>query len=230
MLSYQWDSQKLAIKIFSRLLQLNIPVWMDIMGGMGENIFASMAQGVEGAAVVCPIMTRNYQTSQNCQMELQYAKDKKRAIVAIKSEEFETSGWLGLITAGLLWTPIMESMNEKTMNEQIDSVLKQLNKNGIQEYKPSSESMFQALHKRVSVHALPSREKKEEKTLKAVLQSLKIEDGCVAKYEASLTKLGVDSLDDIYLLTDNDLQDVDMAPLHRRKLMAWVRDQTTAVK
>lgn len=34
MLSYQWDNQKLVTEVYRRLNEKNIPLWMDVQGGM----------------------------------------------------------------------------------------------------------------------------------------------------------------------------------------------------
>ncbi len=40
MLSYQWDNQKLVEKVYNYLTnEQEIPVWMDVHGGMQSNIF-----------------------------------------------------------------------------------------------------------------------------------------------------------------------------------------------
>ena len=41
------------------------------------NINAAMAKGVENAMVICPFMTEAYQSSEACELELNYAKDRK---------------------------------------------------------------------------------------------------------------------------------------------------------
>lgn len=38
MLSYQWDDQALVKKIYNRLKDHGLPVWMDIEGGVTGNI------------------------------------------------------------------------------------------------------------------------------------------------------------------------------------------------
>ncbi|KAM7009698.1 uncharacterized protein LKV04_001635 [Tautogolabrus adspersus] len=85
MLSYQWDDQALVKKIFDRLREDGLPVWMDIEGGVTGNINDAMAAGVEEAAVICPFMTPAYQASRSCKKELNYADSRE------------------VITAGLLW-------------------------------------------------------------------------------------------------------------------------------
>lgn len=34
MLSYQWDHQKLVKEVYRRLKEINVPLWMDIEGGV----------------------------------------------------------------------------------------------------------------------------------------------------------------------------------------------------
>lgn len=124
MLSYQWDVQDLVKKIYDHLSAMGIPVWMDIQGGMAGNINDSMAQGVDGAAVVCPFMTTKYQDSKNCKKELNYADHMEVAIVPVMAENsFKATGWLGIITAGALWIDFRKTDN---MNNRIESLAKEI--------------------------------------------------------------------------------------------------------
>eukprot|EP01048_Picozoa_sp_COSAG05_P015061 COSAG05_NODE_1770_length_4114_cov_1.871113_2_plen_673_part_00 len=107
MLSYQWDHQDLVTKTRKKLQAHVIQCWMDIDGGMGADIFESMAQGVQGAAVVICFMSRKYQSSDNCKLELKFARQTGVPICPVKMEqEWNASDWLGIITAGSLWTPL----------------------------------------------------------------------------------------------------------------------------
>ncbi len=38
MLSYQWDHQNVVQEVYRRLNEINIPLWMDIHGGMKGHI------------------------------------------------------------------------------------------------------------------------------------------------------------------------------------------------
>lgn len=103
MLSYQWNVQDL-VEVYQGLRHLGINAWMDTHGGITGNINDSMAYGVENAAVVCCFMTGDYFTSKNCKKELNYADSQSKSIVPVMCEKgFKAQGWLGLITAGLLW-------------------------------------------------------------------------------------------------------------------------------
>ncbi|CAF1200742.1 unnamed protein product [Rotaria sordida] len=107
MLSYNWGSKAVVSKVYDILVESGIKVWMDIKGGMGDNINISMAEGVEKAAVVCCFMTPTYQESHNCQLELGYANElaKKKQLRIIpcmigdkNNKEWRPSSWLGLLT------------------------------------------------------------------------------------------------------------------------------------
>jgi hypothetical protein len=107
MLSYQWDHQSIVTQVRKALQARGLPVWMDVAGGMGADVFDSMAQGVQGAAVVIAFMSRKYQASQNCKLELKFARQTGTPIVPVKLEQdWNASDWLGIITAGALWTPL----------------------------------------------------------------------------------------------------------------------------
>ena len=44
------------------------------MGGMAGDIYGSMAEGVSNASVVVCFLSQKYQESENCRLELQFAK------------------------------------------------------------------------------------------------------------------------------------------------------------
>ena len=71
----------------------------DIDGGMQANIYDSMAHGVSKAAVVIAFIDQRYQDSENCKLELNFAKQSKVPIVVVKMrEKWSPTEWLGIIT------------------------------------------------------------------------------------------------------------------------------------
>ncbi|CAF0889773.1 unnamed protein product [Adineta ricciae] len=102
MLSYNWNSQTIVSQIYQILKDESIPIWFDIQGDMKQNIYDSMADGIENAAVVCCFLTPDYQKSENCKLELQYAKKRGKRIIPcmLGDKSWKPSSWLGLITAG----------------------------------------------------------------------------------------------------------------------------------
>ncbi|CAF3486265.1 unnamed protein product [Rotaria sp. Silwood1] len=83
MLSYQWDNKSTVLEIYNALTAQGYGVWMDVKGGMRENLQASMADGVENSWVVVCFLTQAYQDSKNCQAELTYAKEQRKSIIPV---------------------------------------------------------------------------------------------------------------------------------------------------
>lgn len=106
-LSYQWDVQDKVLQIKTFLTERGIKCWMDIDGGMKSDIYDSMAEGVQNAAVVVCFMTKRYQESANCKLELQFAQQSGVPILPLMmTHDYTPSGWLGIITAGAIWIPL----------------------------------------------------------------------------------------------------------------------------
>ncbi|KAJ8335643.1 hypothetical protein SKAU_G00389850 [Synaphobranchus kaupii] len=129
MLSYQWDNQALVKRVYDRLKDDGLPVWMDIEGGVSGNINDAMAAGVEEAAVVCLFMTPAYQASRSGKKELNYADSRGVPVVPVMvAKNWEASEWLGLITAGLLWIDFRNSEKsddhfEKCIKSLVDEIM-----------------------------------------------------------------------------------------------------------
>ena len=67
MISYQWDDQERVIAARKTLTKLGVPCWMDIDGGMKQDIYESMAEGAMNAACVVCYMSQKYQDSVSTQ-------------------------------------------------------------------------------------------------------------------------------------------------------------------
>ena len=113
MLSYNWEHQTQVKRVFDILTKLGLNVWMDVAGGMSTDIYDSMAKGVANASVVVCFMSQKYQESQNCMLEAKFAMQSGIELVPVlmEGEGWRASGWLGLLTAGSLWTPLYEDLN-----------------------------------------------------------------------------------------------------------------------
>lgn len=150
MCSYQWNVQKLVIKVYEQIERKGIPVWMDIKGGVYGNINAAMAAAVENAAVICPFMTEDYEKSKACELELNYARDRNVEVVpcmtqmqASNGSSYRASGWLGALTAGKLWMDFRNTDGDEALiTERVDSLLIEIArkfgvdvKNGVQPVK-----------------------------------------------------------------------------------------------
>jgi hypothetical protein len=126
MLSYQWDDQRAVLQVKEYLRKRGIPSRMDVDGGMKTDIYDSMAAGVSGSAVVVCFMSQRYQDSENCTLELKYSKKCSVPIVPVMMQggEWGASDWLGIITAGSLWTPLHDPATfESQLPALVDQIL-----------------------------------------------------------------------------------------------------------
>eukprot|EP00794_Sanderia_malayensis_P014117 gene14117-15593_t len=124
MLSYQWDIQDLVKRVYQSLQARGLPVWMDIEGGMSGDINESMAYGVDNAVVVIPFMSQKYMESKNCKKELSYADSQDVSIVPVMTQkDWKQTGWLGIVTAGLLWMDFRPGTN---FDKSIESLTKEV--------------------------------------------------------------------------------------------------------
>ncbi|CAF3543404.1 unnamed protein product [Rotaria socialis] len=105
MLSYQWKVQKLALSMYEYLVEKKIPVWIDIKcGHPSKNLYEGLSHAIENSSCFVCFMTPEYQESDFCQQEFQYAKKCHIPIIPLKLDEnWEPTSWLGLQTVGLIW-------------------------------------------------------------------------------------------------------------------------------
>ena len=78
----------------------------------------SMAEGVENSSIVCCFMTADYQKSENCQLELQYAKTRRKRIIPCMLADrkvWKPSDWLGLITASEIAIDFKDHSDEQLL-------------------------------------------------------------------------------------------------------------------
>ena len=83
MLSYQWNVQEEVKHIEEIMKKHNVKCWMDIDGGMKNDIYDSMAEGVQDAACLICFMTQAYQDSVNCKLELKFAQQSGVPIIPV---------------------------------------------------------------------------------------------------------------------------------------------------
>jgi GTPase SAR1 family protein len=121
----QYDMQQIVIKVFRRLVKEHgLPVWLDIFGGMGSDVYESMGRGVRGAAIVVPFMSSAYDTSTNGKRELKFACNLEKPLVPVMAEagfNHNDSTWLGVCVPGELYYPI-EDKSELAFNKQVDDL------------------------------------------------------------------------------------------------------------
>ena len=127
MLSYQWDHQQQVKRAYDLLTKLGVKCWMDIAGGMSGDIYESMANAVANASVVVLFMSQQYQESENCMLEVKFAKQSGVEIIPVMMAGggWRPSGWLGLITAGALWTRLSSESEFEASVRQLHGQIQQ---------------------------------------------------------------------------------------------------------
>lgn len=97
---------------------------LDIDGGVQTDIYQSMAAGVECAAAFIPFLTKQYEQSDSCALELKFAVQRGVPIVPVMLQQgFSPGGWLGLLTAGVLYVEMYVSSK---LDESIDNLILQV--------------------------------------------------------------------------------------------------------
>jgi hypothetical protein len=103
MVSYNWDHQKVILRVVSWLQVHGYLVWVDTEQMKGDTVDA-MALAVEDAELLLVGVSRPYKESSNCRMEAQYALQKKKSFIPLLMQEgYEADGWLGLMLGTSLW-------------------------------------------------------------------------------------------------------------------------------
>ncbi|CAF1459523.1 unnamed protein product [Adineta steineri] len=104
MISYDSNSQEIVSKIYHYLQLKRIPLWFKEQKETTNDLKKSLAEGVENAAVVCCFLTQDYQKSDFCQFELQYAHKRQKRIIPCMltdTKVWKPSNWLKPITKDL---------------------------------------------------------------------------------------------------------------------------------
>ncbi|KAJ3089135.1 hypothetical protein HK102_007123 [Quaeritorhiza haematococci] len=138
MLSYQWDDQEKVMAIRDALRDRNLSVWMDV-NEMKGNIYRRMSEAVLNSTVVAPCLSAKYEKSANCERELNYAADNKKALVPARMEKDPTYKftWAGLITGGLVYINVSTiSPADEFWGASMDSLAAEI-RNHIEGRKPN---------------------------------------------------------------------------------------------
>ncbi|XP_072045055.1 NLR family CARD domain-containing protein 4-like [Amphiura filiformis] len=120
MISYQWDAQKRMLKLKDELMKAGYAVWMDV-DKMQGNLDDRMSEAVEKASVILTCFSSKYQTSTSCKKEAQYGDYLKKPIIPLKYEEYQPTGWLGLLINPLLYYDVQ---TDETMMQELPKIVK----------------------------------------------------------------------------------------------------------
>ncbi|KAL8570158.1 hypothetical protein ACOMHN_030955 [Nucella lapillus] len=127
MISYQWDSQKMMVKIKDCLVQAGFKVWMDVEHMTGSTLEA-MALAVERAAVVLICMSDKYKASPSCRTESEYIFRLHKDIVPLRLQQgYRPDGWLGILVGSHLY---FDFSSDDLARTNLPKVVKELGHRG----------------------------------------------------------------------------------------------------
>ncbi|CAF0783626.1 unnamed protein product [Adineta steineri] len=122
MISYDSNSQEIVSKIYHYLQLEHIPLWLNKQKETTNDLKKSLAEGVENAAVVCCFMTHDYEKSDFCQFELQYAQKRQKRIIPCMLTDVKTwnpSDWLESIIEDLVPVDFHNVSDPSIMEENV---------------------------------------------------------------------------------------------------------------
>ncbi|CAF0925814.1 unnamed protein product [Rotaria sordida] len=130
MLSYSHRNKDLCYAIYDRLIKDGFRVWID-----RENMYGSpmdaMAYAIENSKYILVCMSEAYKQSPCCQLEAQYAFQKRRPLIPlVMTQRYKPDGWLGIIVSGKIYIDIPKLTIDSAylaLKKEINAYLKQRN-------------------------------------------------------------------------------------------------------
>ncbi|CAF1142866.1 unnamed protein product [Rotaria sordida] len=120
--SYNKKHEELVLKIYYYLKNENLPVWINIQDGINKDIYQSMDNIVEHIRVLVCFMTPMYQTSKECQEQVEFAKSKRIPIISCRLlPNWKPSGWFNKITNDQL-TIDLHAVNQRNFKEKMNKL------------------------------------------------------------------------------------------------------------
>ena len=125
MISYCWAQQPQVLNLIQTLREHGCRnIWVDVEQ-MEGSVLAAMARAVEQASVVVVCLSDAYQRSDNCQLEIEYAMQKKKQIVPVLMEsKLHLTGVVGLALGAKLYYPYYDITDTTAKNNIANAVQK----------------------------------------------------------------------------------------------------------
>jgi hypothetical protein len=103
MISYSHKDKQICKQVYDELIRAGYRVWIDF-DQMHGNVMDAMAQAIEQSHAIIICMSEDYQRSNFCRAEAQYAFQRKLKIVPILLQKhYKPNGWLSFLVSQLLY-------------------------------------------------------------------------------------------------------------------------------
>jgi hypothetical protein len=126
-ISYQWDSQKEVIEIKKFLDENNITNWFDRtnLNCKEGDLHPQLSKGIEESEIFIPFITKKYDTSANCRLEFNWARELQKTMIVVMLEKIEIKNLknIGIFIAPKLRINYFNDHNPKEILEEIHRVI-----------------------------------------------------------------------------------------------------------
>ncbi|PAA83434.1 hypothetical protein BOX15_Mlig005761g4 [Macrostomum lignano] len=110
MISYNHGSKAAVERLYNLLTEAQVDIWVDFKDMKSGSVYQAMANGIEGSSVVLMCITRLYNESNNCRLEVEYAHEcGKKLIPLLLEPKYRPNGWLGFLTRAELRYDLTET-------------------------------------------------------------------------------------------------------------------------
>jgi hypothetical protein len=128
MISYSHQNKDLCYAIYDRLINDGFRVWLD-RENMHTSPMEAMAHAIENSQYVLVCMSDAYKQSPCCQLEANYAFQRKRPLIPlVVTSRYKPDGWLGIMVSGKIYINIPKltvDVAYSTLRKEIDTYRKQ---------------------------------------------------------------------------------------------------------
>jgi hypothetical protein len=123
MLSYNWETKDLVLKIKNDLETLGYRCWYD-SDQMHGSLSDRMSEAVVSSEVFIMCVTDKYRSSYNCTFEAKYAFKKKKPIIPLMIENLNLDYWLDFIISDRLYVEFFRYTYDECFEQLTDLIKK----------------------------------------------------------------------------------------------------------
>jgi hypothetical protein len=129
MISYSHKEKEICKQLYDELIRAGYRVWIDF-DNMHGNVMDAMAQAIELSQIIILCMSEQYQRSNYCRAEAQYAfKRKLKMIPILVQKYYKPDGWLSFLISHLLYI----DFTKHDFPQAIEMLLKELKLSHLQD-------------------------------------------------------------------------------------------------
>ena len=88
-LSYNWDHKPYVQKLYDKLCNLNLKVWIDDKELDHTSLTAQLANGIKNSLVFMCCITKKYSESKNCREEFFFAISENKPTIILMFEHYK---------------------------------------------------------------------------------------------------------------------------------------------